>query len=106
MNAKWLDLDFQVCDPAGLFNEVPGVYIFARPDRWWFALYVGQTESFASRLPYHERWPEAARQGATHIHARIEPDYTRRCDLEARLIQTLAPPMNTQEHLAHRRMWS
>ena len=64
--------------------------------RLWTALYVGQTESLAARLPTHERWLEATRLGATHIHVRVEPLAMLRAAMEQQLIQTYQPRLNVQ----------
>ena len=70
-----------------------GVYIFAAPvDKLWRALYVGETTSFADRIPGHERWPQAQRMGATHVHVRAEP--FRRREIEEELIRAHTPPLN------------
>ena len=92
----WLD-DFTVCSPQTDWNAVPGLYIFAkRTILGWKALYVGQAESLADRLPNHERWLEAVRLGATHIHARREHRAMTRSLIERSLIQELRPQMNVQ----------
>ena len=79
------------------WNNVPGLYIFSFVvNDKWYALYVGQAESFHSRLPYHERLNEAVQKGATHIHALVVPSKQNRDLWEQMLIQNLQPPMNTQ----------
>ena len=89
-------------DPGIRWNDVPGVYIFAgpagQPNRWT-AFYIGQCASFKDRLPNHERWDEAERLGATHIHARRVQSQASRDELEASLIDGCDPPLNRQ----HRR---
>jgi hypothetical protein len=62
----------------------------------WIPLYIGQTNSFATRLPNHERLDKAIRLGATHIHTRIERKQSDRDILEKALIQHLQPNMNRQ----------
>ena len=94
----WDDHGFGIYAPDSNWGTFAGVYIFAReneqsPGRW-FALYVGQTTSFAARLKDHERWPEAKRRGATHIHARVVQQAQQRTDLENRLIEMYGPPLN------------
>jgi len=41
------------------WNDVPGNYIFTKKTepRKWSAVYIGQTESFKDRLPYHDELP-------------------------------------------------
>jgi hypothetical protein len=79
------------------WKTVGGLYIFARiaGDRW-DALHVGKAENFCMRLPSHERWEEARRLGATHVHALVVPLEVNRARLEAALIAYLKPPMNEQ----------
>ena len=53
-----------------VWNDVGGNYIFTRQTpTGWVCIYIGQTQSFKDRIPNHEVWPCARRQGATHIHA-------------------------------------
>lgn len=95
---SWGGHGFTIYDPAKTtWNDVPGVYIFAGLDadlRWWYAKYIGQTTSFSNRLPNHERWEEATRQGATHIHAKVVQDEYQRIGIESALIQSYHPPLN------------
>ncbi|WP_413174786.1 hypothetical protein [Anabaena azotica] len=77
------------------WNKVAGLYIFAyQQGNMWYPLYVGQTDDFSSRLPNHERLPQAIQRGATHIHAVVIPQQRRRDILEKMLIQYLQPPLN------------
>lgn len=80
------------------WSDVPGAYIFAglNTQRLWLPVYVGQTASLAGRLPTHERWQEAARLGATHIHAKVVQHPDSRTRFEVALIQKYAPPLNKQ----------
>ena len=95
---SWGGYGFTVYDPAQTtWNDVPGVYIFAGLGtdlRWWYANYIGQTTSFSNRLPNHDKWQEAARQGATHIHARVVQDEYQRIAIESALIQSYQPSLN------------
>lgn len=99
---SWGGYDFTSYDPTQTnWNDVPGVYIFAGKStdgRWWRAKYVGQTSSFATRLGpgnnNHERWPEAERKGATHVHARVVKNEIERRSLETMLIESYDPPLN------------
>ena len=96
--ATWLGSIFTVYSPQVNWNAVAGLYIFAGRGLMgnWTALYVGQTESLAVRLSTHERWLEAARVGATHIHVRVEPLPMTRDAMEQQLIQTYQPRLNVQ----------
>ena len=79
------------------WNAVAGLYIFSyQQGDYWNALYVGQAESFQTRLPNHERLDEAVRSGATHIHALVVSKQANRDSWESMLIQNLQPPLNTQ----------
>lgn len=77
------------------WKKVSGLYIFAyQQGNMWYALYVGQTDDFSSRLPNHERLPQAIQKGATHIHVAIITQQRERNILEKMLIQYLQPPLN------------
>lgn len=92
-------VEFIIYDPETVqWNSAAGLYIFAYSTGGgrWKALYVGQTEDFSSRIPNHERWEEARRLGATHVHARVVPQAATRDVLERLLIENLQPPLNTQ----------
>ena len=94
----WSRYTFQVNDPkTAEWNDVGGVYIFARADESgakWYAQYIGETQSFAERLPNHEEWPDAVRLGTTHIHTRTVQDTARRQSIEIELIRQFEPPLN------------
>jgi excinuclease UvrABC nuclease subunit len=94
----WIGIEFTVFPPSARWNAVAGLYIFAglNSQAQWVALYVGQTDSLVARLPTHERWLEAARLGATHIHAKVVQRQEERDRLERYLIQTLQPRLNVQ----------
>ncbi|MDB5348092.1 MAG: nuclease family protein [Schlesneria sp.] len=96
---QWLnDEKFVIHKMSDKWEDVGGVYIFAQFDReYWFADYVGETESFAEHLPNHERWPDAVRCGSTHVHTLVVDDKTSRRSLGEQLIQRYRPPMNTPE---------
>jgi hypothetical protein len=85
--------------PAGTqWNDVPGCYIFAkRVPQGWVALYIGQTESFKNRFDDHHKWPCALRNGATHVHARVNnAGETSRRTEERDLIERYQPTCNEQ----------
>lgn len=89
-------LTFKVYGSSTTWNKVAGLYIFAYQNgQHWYALYVGQTDDFSSRLNSHERWDEAVRKGATHIHALSVPLAANRDRYEKMLIQHLQPRMNS-----------
>lgn len=90
-------LTFTVYPSDASWHNVGGLYVFAYlQQNMWYALYVGQTNDFSSRIPGHERWVEAVRRGATHVHAMVETVAANRDSFEEMLIRTLQPPMNDQ----------
>ena len=95
----WIEGDnFFAYTPGTNWYDKPGVYIFAyrTASDTWYGLYVGQADSFKDRLPYHERWDEAVRRGATHIHAQVETNPDTREMLEEVLLAQYPFPMNVQ----------
>jgi len=84
------------------FPEVGGLYLFvAAPIRSQFStrysvLYVGEASSIRTRLPSHEKIPEARNLGMTEIHYMTEADDLRRRQIEKDLIQRLQPELNVQ----------
>ena len=102
---RWGQYDLYVCPAPNetTWKHEGGVYVFAglgtnqEGQSVWYGYYVGQTTSFAERLPNHERWDEAAKLGATHVHARIEQDSGQRSLIEHDLIQRFQPTLNVQD---------
>ena len=95
----WLDHDFDVFHSIdGAWNSVPGVYLFAGINSAGnlYPVYVGETESLAERLPNHERWQEAVREGATQIHAKVVRPEQARLDLQKALIRAYSPRLNVK----------
>ena len=95
---NWDGYYFSIYSLNTAWNNVPGLYIFAKvdPAGYWKALYIGETESFSQRLSGHERWHEAIRLGMTHIHARGEGNYSNRLSIERHLRHRFNPPLNQQ----------
>lgn len=97
------DYWFRLAFPDRTWNGVPGLYVFYQrpttplvPGR---VLYIGETESFASRMPGHERWAEAVRLGATGIWAAFFNGTSGlRQWAETDLIRAYRPPMNEQHN--------
>lgn len=90
-------LDFTIYGTNTSWNDKAGLYIFAyKSNQSWYAVYVGQTDSFQNRLTNHDRWDEGAQLGATHIHARTVGTQADRDRLEAALIGHLQPTLNEQ----------
>lgn len=94
----WYNHEFDVFTPTSTWKTVGGVYIFTglNNQAQWIALYIGQTNAFSERLPNHERWPEAQRLGATHIHLLQVPSAAIRILIERELIQAYQPLLNTE----------
>lgn len=96
----WSNHEFKIYShPGAKWNDVAGIYIFAKPgtqDGRWIALYIGQTKSFKDRLNDHERWEEARRLGATHVHAMSVTLADNRDRIEEALIQACQPALNEQ----------
>ena len=95
---NWGGYEFDVCSQTANWNDVGGVYIFAglNQNGRWRAYYIGQAESLKDRIPGHERWNEAVRLGATHVHARVVSQAAMRDAIEASLIASYQPPLNVQ----------
>ena len=94
---NWGGYKFIVYSPNTNWNDVAGVYIFAGLKQGrWMPLYIGETESFSDRLPNHERWAEAYRAGATHVHAMVVSHEQQRKNIEAELIERYQPSLNMQ----------
>ena len=95
--ARWGTHDFIVYTPATTWNDVGGVYIFCgvNPENEWQAYYIGQADSFANRLSSHDRWDEAVRLGATHVHAMVVEQEASRDIVEQALIELFQPELNT-----------
>jgi predicted GIY-YIG superfamily endonuclease len=95
--ANGTNVTFDIYDKNEGWNHIAGLYIFSyKSPTGWIALYVGQTDDFATRIPDHERINEAGRLGATHIHATVVATQVERNRLEVALIEHLQPAMNTQ----------
>jgi excinuclease UvrABC nuclease subunit len=94
----WLTHEFSIHQHGENWSAVAGLYIFAGKNQagQWSPLYIGQAGSLAERLPTHERWQEAAKLGATHVHAKVVSLQATRDSLEKQLIQAFQPRLNTQ----------
>jgi excinuclease UvrABC nuclease subunit len=95
--AKWKTYEFQVLQKDASWNAVGGVYIFAGiKDNFWRAYYIGQAESFKTRMLNHDKWDEARELGATHVHAMTIQQAASRDAIERDLIQSFQPQLNVQ----------
>ncbi len=96
----WLGKEFGVHQYNEAWRPVPGIYIFTGLKRnsqgvlRWRPYYVGQTRNLAERIQDHHKWDQAKRQGATHVHARVEPNSYLRLLVEQELIRDYKPPLN------------
>ena len=95
---QWLGQDFDVLTHNTNWSTAAGIYIFCgvNQQNQWTALYIGQTSNFQDRLPSHEMWSKAQSLAATHVHAMVVSQESRRLALEAELIQAFQPPLNDQ----------
>jgi predicted GIY-YIG superfamily endonuclease len=105
-NGQTLGFTICNCTTTG-WSKVAGLYIFAyiytaNGKQYWKALYIGQTNDFSYRMPTHERFDEAVRKGATHIHAVAVPQAANRDTWEKLLISTYQPSMNEQHKSLNR----
>ena len=99
----WLDYQFEVydCDIdwSAIPPEIGGVYIFVllqESSRTWIPLYIGETESFAERIPAHDKWQEAARLGLSHVHVlEVDEEYERK-GIEKELRESYTSRLNEQ----------
>lgn len=79
------------------FKEEAGNYAFAKETKpgFWKAVYFGQTKNLNQRHDNHEKEDCATRNGATHIHARLNSQgESARLAEEKDLILRWQPPCN------------
>lgn len=90
--------EYQVYPISTNFKEEPGNYIFCKLNAagQWVPQYIGQTKNLNQRLGDHEKEACAKRNGATHIHAHLNPMEAARLAEEKDLIERYNPPCNTQ----------
>ena len=94
---NWSGHEFIVFPLTGTaWPELPGIYLFAGHTGEWRAIYIGQCESFAKRLPGHEMMELAVVGGASEVHLLTVQSPTERNNLEAHLIRVHQPPLNDQ----------
>ncbi len=98
----WSGHEFTVYQHDTDWPSVSGLYIFAGLGTNLLgtpllqAFYVGQCQSFAKRIPTHEKWQEAQQLGATHVHARAEALGLTLTLLERALVEKYQPSLNVQ----------
>ena len=101
MSVRWKDYEFIVFEYDWLLSlEVAGLYVFASPEpsllgtTRWRPWYVGETHSYATRLPNHEKWLPAKDLGATHVLVLPMMGEENRKRIEDRMKWDLFPPLN------------
>ena len=75
------------------FRNVGGVYIFTSGSRYT-PIYVGKTQSLASRIPGHNKIPCLRRHRVNAICVRGENRASFRSQIERDLIRSYQPPCN------------
>lgn len=71
-------------------SDLGGLYIFAQRyvennKTWYKVLYIGETGSFGTRLPNHEKWEQAKRHGVNSICVLVDNNNTSRLNKETDL---------------------
>ena len=94
--------NFGVYTTDTVFIEVGAVYIFSKrvvgsDGRGTHTfLYIGQTHSLEDRIPYHEKWPCAQKNGANCICVHQDDDASSRISKEDDLLAVNNPPCNRE----------
>ncbi|MGR3914839.1 MAG: hypothetical protein OD918_10075 [Gammaproteobacteria bacterium] len=90
------EYDYWVHPIEEVFTKVPANYIFAKlVDRYWHAVYIGETGELGDRLANHHKVDCVERRGATHIHVHgSSDDATVRRAEEKDLTDAYNPPCN------------
>ena len=99
LSAEGIRFNFGVYRPNSTWPHGAGLYMFCSWDAarsLHIPEYIGQCDSFPSRLCAHERWDEAARKGATSVLLTSVPLQADRNRYEQILIKQLQPALNTQ----------
>lgn len=82
---------------TAIWHDKPGNYLFCKWNgQTWAIQHAGECTSFRTRMPSHERWPEALRDyGVTQAFSHInEGGEGARQTEERDIIQAYNPPMN------------
>jgi hypothetical protein len=94
--------NFGVYTTDTVFIDTGAVYIFSKRvvdsngrGRHTF-LYIGQTHSLEDRIPYHEKWSCAQRNGVNCICVHQDDDASSRTSKEADLLAASNPPCNKE----------
>ena len=101
----WLDYEFKVYDfnvDWRMIPEVGGIYIFVflqDSPLVWVPLYLGETESFADRIPTHEKLEQLRQLRVSHVHVLEVRNEAERKAIEKDLLQSYSTRLN-QEYAA------
>ncbi|WP_140977601.1 hypothetical protein [Bradyrhizobium guangdongense] len=82
--------------PSAIKSEA-GNYAFVKrlPTGLYVPLYFGIADDLSARIPFHERWTDAMRAGATDVMTHTTPNGASAREAEERdLIQRWNPPLN------------
>jgi hypothetical protein len=91
--------DYEVIQWGTPLANIPGNYILCgvTPENYWNPLYIGEAEDLGNRCcGAHEKWPEATRLGAIHIHAHRHDNKQSRLAEETDLRKAFTTPLNDQ----------
>jgi hypothetical protein len=91
-------LVFERYNPWRLSNECGGIYVFASNGllRPYHPIYIGESNTFKTRLSSHEKWDPAVKLGASVVLVHFEADENIRLRLEKILIDEFKPVLNVQ----------
>ena len=93
---------FEVYPSDTTFNSVAAVYVFTKRTvdssgkGTHEFIYIGETESLATRIPNHEKWPCARRNGVNCICVHRDTNEDSRLAKEADLRAANRTPCNDQ----------
>ncbi|MCA8899725.1 MAG: GIY-YIG nuclease family protein [Hyphomonas sp.] len=87
---------YEIHPMSASFVAKAGNYVFAKETNpgYWAPVYIGQTENLSERFDSHHKIDAARRNGATHIHAHLNPYKSDRLDEETDLVRRWNPPCN------------
>lgn len=90
--------EYEIYEIGDSFKPEAGNYIFCKLNTAgnWEPQYIGQTNDLNERLGNHDKEACAKLNGATHIHAHLNPVEANRLVEEKDLIENFKPVCNTQ----------
>lgn len=101
-DATFNGYDFEVYPSGTIFKSVGAVYIFtkrvvdSKGKGTHTLLYIGQTESLQDRIPNHDKWSCANRNGVNCICVHRDNNEYSRLDKETNLRRLNNTPCNNQ----------